>query len=194
MVNKHKNVAMNDNTPTFTADSVRTQFVILAVGWWIGYPLSIIGDCLPKPLSLLLSLVWIPALIVATVFGCILMYRQWSLLQGHGARVTPGKAVGFSFIPFFCFFWWFVAIAGLATDTNAYLKTLGIRSKHMSFGLAVTDCVLSVLSCTIGLLPPFGIMFSIPLMIIGFNLAVQQRDCVLAILEDRSKTLQPASV
>jgi hypothetical protein len=34
---------MKEITPTFTSDSVRTQFIILAVAWWIGYPLSIIG-------------------------------------------------------------------------------------------------------------------------------------------------------
>ena len=183
---------MNDNTPTFTAQSVQTHFVILAVTWWIGFPLSIVSEFLPTAVELLLGLIWIPALIVTTVFWCILLYRQWSLLQGHGARVTPGKAVGFGFIPFYCFYWWFVAYAGLATDTNNHLKTVGITSKHMSFGLAVTDCILGILACTIGLIPRVGAVIMLPSMIIGFILVVQQRDCVLAILEEKVGKLQPA--
>ncbi len=184
---------MQDDRPTFTAQSIQTQFVILAVTWWIGYPLRIIGEFLPKAGELLLGLVCIPALIVATVFWCILLYRQWTLLQGHGARVTPGKAVGFGFIPFYCFYWWFVAYAGLATDTNNYLKTAGITSKRMSFGLAVTDCVISILACTIGLIPKVGAVFMVPLMIIGFILVLQQRDCVLAIMQQKLERLQPTS-
>jgi hypothetical protein len=183
---------MQNARPAFSEDSVRTHFIILAVAWWIGYPLCVIGELLPEVGSLLLSLIWIPALIVTTVFWCILLHRQWSLLQGHGARITPGKAVGFGFIPFYCFYWWFVALAGLATDTNRHLTDLGIGHKRMSFGLAVTDCVISVLVSTIGLVPAIGAVLYVPLMIVGFILVVQQRDCVLAILSKRSEELQPA--
>jgi hypothetical protein len=181
---------MEADRPTFSAQSVQTHFVILALTWWIGFPLSIVGESLSEPARLLLSLAALPLLVVTTVFWCILLYRQWSLLQGYGARVTPGKAVGFGFIPFYCFYWWFVAYAGLATDTNRHLKTAGITDKGMSFGLAVTDCVLSVLACTIGLVPKIGVVLIVPYMIIGFILAVQQRDCVLAILTHRTEQLQ----
>lgn len=181
---------MQDDRPTFSAESVRTHFMILAVTWWIGFPLCALGEFLPKAGRLLLSIIWMPALIVTTVFWCILLYRQWALLQGHGARVTPGKAVGFGFIPFYCFYWWFVAYAGLATDTNNYLKAAGITSKRMSFGFAVTDCVLSILGCTIGLIPKIGAVLMVPEMIIGFILILQQRDCVAVILKERTDKLQ----
>ena len=183
---------MQSDRPAFSEDSVRTHFIILAVSWWIGYSLCIIGALLPEAGNLLLSLLWIPALIVATVFWCILLYRHWSLLQGHGARITPGKAVGFGFIPFYCFYWWFVAYAGLATDTNRYLTECGIGQTRMSFGLAVADSVLSILACTIGLVPVIGTVLYVPIMIIGFILVMQQRDCVLAIMRKRSAEFQPA--
>lgn len=177
---------MQTHNIPFTSDSVRSQFTILAVSWWVGLPLGIAGVFLP-----LLGVVWVPAVIVTTVFWCILLYRHWSLLQGHGARTTPGKAVGFGFIPFFGFYWWFVAYAGLATDNNRYLSEIGIKSVRMSFGLAVTDCILSILLCTIGLFPMVGAALTVLYMIIGFILALQQRDCVLAILEQRTRQLQP---
>jgi hypothetical protein len=133
-------------------------------------------------------------MIVVTVFWCILLYRHWSLLQGHGARTTPGKAVGFGFIPVFGFYWWFVAYAGLATDNNRYLSAAGITSTRMSFGLAVTDCILSVLSCTVGLFPPVGAALTFALMLIGYILVLQQRNCVLAILQHRTQRLQPEGI
>jgi hypothetical protein len=174
----------------FTAESVQTQFVWLTIGWWIGLPLATVVDLLPNAsvlLKLLLSIIFLPALVVATVFGCILMYRQWLLLQGHGARTTPGKAVGFSFIPFFCFYWWFVAYAGLATDTNNYLRRIGATAVRMSFGLAVADTILTILACTVGFIPWVGALLNVPAAIIGFILLLQQRNCVLAMLAARAR-------
>src|SRR4030042_6627005 len=96
----------------FTQSSVRTLFTLFPVFWWIGYPLTALLSPVPP-----LNLLGVPLLIAAIVFDCIILYRHWWLLQGHGARTTPGKAVGFGFIPFFCFYWWFIAYAGLAKDT-----------------------------------------------------------------------------
>jgi hypothetical protein len=47
------------------------------------------------------------------------------------------------------------------------MRTAGIGPKRMSFGLAVTDSILSILSCTIGLIPKVGAVLQIPLMIVG---------------------------
>jgi hypothetical protein len=39
------------------------------------------------------------------------LYRAWKCLQPGGlARTTPGKAIGFLFIPFFNLYWIFQAI------------------------------------------------------------------------------------
>jgi len=157
--------------------SIKSQFTLLATFWWIGYPLSIIGSFIP-PIEILGAM----AMVAATVFWCILLYRHWFVLQGHGARTTPGRAVGFGFIPFYCFYWWFVAYAGLATDTNRYLEQIGITHCRMSRKLAIIDCVLSILCCTVGLIPVVGAIILIPAMVVGYILVVQQRNCVLAIL------------
>jgi hypothetical protein len=170
----------------FTAESVRTQFVIMAVTWWIGMPLSAVGELLPPPGNLVVGILCLPLLILAIVFWCILLYRHWSLLQGHGARTTPGKAVGFGFIPLYCFYWWFVAYAGLATDNNRYLDQVGITTARMSRGLAIASSVLGILGCTVGLIPVVGAAVMLPYMIVGFIPTLQQRDCVLAILEHRA--------
>ncbi len=168
--------------PRFTAESVRQQYLVLAIAWWIGYPVSIVSEFVRW-----LDVITVPAIITAAVFWFILLYRHWSLLQGHGARTTPSKAVGYGFIPIFWFYWWFVAYAGLATDNNRYLRQLGITSRRMSYGLAVTSCILGCLLCTVGWFPVGWAILIVPYMIIGFILVVQQRDCVLAMLEHRAQ-------
>lgn len=166
---------------TFTAESVQKHQTILVWTWWIGWTLSIPAVFVP-----VLGIVSVPALIVTTIFWCILLYRHWALLQGHGARTTPGKAVGFGFIPIYFFYWWFEAYAGLATDNNRHLREVGITSVRMSWGLAVTSSILAVLLCTIGLFPVVGAVLTVPYMIIGHILFYQQRDCVLAMLQHRT--------
>lgn len=161
----------------YFVSSVRSQFTLLTIFWWIGFPLMIIGEFLP-PVALLGSMV----LVAVTVFWSILLYRHWLILQGRGARTTPGLAVGLGFIPIFNFYWWFVAYAGLATDTNRYLQQRGITGVRMSRPLAITDCILSILLSTVGLFPFVGAVILLPAMIVGYILVVQQRKCVLAIL------------
>ena len=173
------------NDKQYLESSVRSQFVLLTVFWWLGFPLSVVGVFVPS-IEILSSM----AMVATTVFWCILLYRHWLLLQGHGARTTPGKAIGFGFIPLFGFYWWFVAYAGLATDNNRYLQEIGINNVRMSRRLAITDCVLSVLMVTIGLYQPVGAVILIPAMIIGYILVVQQRNCVLAMLSHEQEAIQ----
>ena len=56
--------------------------------------------------------------LLAVVFGLRILHKLWSLIPNHKVRTTPGKAVGFLFIPFFNLYWNFVAIYGLAKALN----------------------------------------------------------------------------
>lgn len=55
---------------------------------------------------------------ICGIYQYILLYRAWHCLQYGAPRSTPGKAIGFLFIPFFNFYWMFVAFGGLAKDWN----------------------------------------------------------------------------
>ncbi len=164
----------------FTQSSVRTLFTLFAVFWWIGYPLTVLP---PVPVG-------VPLLIAAIVFDCIILYRHWWLLQGHGARTTPGKAVGFGFIPFFCFYWWFIAYAGLANDNNAYMDKAGIQRVKMSCGLALAMCIVGIISSFITWVPIVSIFIAIPEMIIGFLFTLQMKNAILAIMDYREKPVE----
>ena len=69
---------------------------------------------------LLIGLIIItPAMILSYIF----VYRAWYLLQPGGARTSPGKAVGFLFIPIFQYYWSFVCYHGWAQDWNRIRKS-----------------------------------------------------------------------
>jgi hypothetical protein len=169
----------------FTAESTRTLFVLFTVFWWVGYPLITIAALLPEGLGLLITALTGPLLIAAVVFDCILLYRNWLLLQGHGARTTPGKAVGFCFIPVFFFYWWFVAYAGLARDNNSYMNSAGIDGPRISYGLGVANAIMGILSLAIGWVPVVSLLVDIPSIIVGFLFVIQQKNCILAIMARR---------
>lgn len=57
-------------------------------------------------------------LLASAIIFMMYLYRAWACLQPGGAQTTPGKAVGFMFIPFFNIYWVFVAINGLPKDWN----------------------------------------------------------------------------
>ena len=65
--------------------------------------------------------------IVGVVFACKLLYRLWTVIQGEDARTTPGKAVGFCFIPLFNFYWLFQAYRGWTLDYNKLVKRRGLN-------------------------------------------------------------------
>ncbi|MCA9271587.1 MAG: hypothetical protein KDA31_00940 [Phycisphaerales bacterium] len=82
---------------------------------------------------------------VAVVMGCVLHYKLWATLQDGNVRTTPGKAVGFLFIPFFNLYWIFQSLYGWAVDFNRYIAERGIAAKRAPAGLVLTVCILGVI-------------------------------------------------
>lgn len=80
---------------------------------------SLAAFALPMMLVAFGLLIWA----VIRLFQCL--YRSWAIIPADMRRTTPGKAVGFSFIPFFNYYWLFVAYFGWAQDYNAYLDKTG---------------------------------------------------------------------
>lgn len=133
------------------------------------------------------------------VFWFIFLYRAWGEVQALGARTTPGKAVGLQFVPFFNFYWIFVAYLGLAKDLNMQLLQ-GRRSSPQPVNetVALAACILFLvnagLSTLIGIIltalaEPFSpVRYVTVATSLGFCvafgfLAVQLRDAAVAINE-----------
>ncbi|GEM_PF-3471883 len=51
----------------------------------------------------------------------VLIHRMWSYIQDGYARTTPGKAVGFLFIPLYNIYWIFQSVWGFSQDYNKFI-------------------------------------------------------------------------
>ncbi len=82
-------------------------------------------------------------LIWALVLICLYLYRAWRLIQLGNVRTTPGKAIGFWFIPGFGFYWFFVLFVGLANDWNRVMAAHPNlqQGPRLNSGLALAFCI-----------------------------------------------------
>jgi hypothetical protein len=85
--------------------------------------------------------------IASLVLFFIIVHRCWSLIQDGYARTTPGKAIGFLFIPFYSYYWVFPAMSGLAKDMNMYNRRRNLPIPPCNEGLATTFSVFWLLTC-----------------------------------------------
>ncbi len=117
--------------------------------------------------------------VLGVVMLLILLYKLWAALPPHYARTSPGKAIGFLFIPFFNFYWVFQAYWGWAKDHNRAADALGLAPHRASEGLALAICVVAVAS----ILPFVGIflgLVNLVLMPIFFNGAINGANALTA--------------
>jgi len=134
-------------------------------------------------LPLCIIIIGIVPLIAGGVISYVLLYRFWDIIQDGKARTSPGKAVGFCFIPFFNFYWFFVAIVGLAKDMNTYCDERSIAGPRVSDGLALAWFILFL--C--GIIPYVGIATGIAGIVIWIILYKQFADTAARISEIKKK-------
>lgn len=109
-----------------------------------------------------------PLMIYGVVVLMVLIYKMWATLEGKGARTTPGKAVGFLFIPFFNAYWIFQVYWGWAKDFNAYTGQQNMDVPRISEGLALAICITTFCS----MVPYIGLLLALPnLVLVGLFLA-----------------------
>src|SRR5208282_151459 len=94
------------------------------------------------------------AWLVGGVFWCMLHYSCWKALPEKFRATTPGRALGFLFIPLFNFYWAFITFPKLATGFNALKRErpeLAIRNLR---GVGIAYAISTVLICTVALNHP----------------------------------------
>lgn len=144
----------------YTPDTFKKFFT----WWWILLAVGAVTSII---------LIGIPVLIAAYVLWFMFMFKCWNQIQDGYQKTTPGKAIGFLFIPFFNLYWQFVAIHGLAQNLNAYGERHGIAFPRVAEGLALTYCIL-VLCCIVPLLNyliPFALIVIIIILTNQFKAA-----------------------
>ena len=69
------------------------------------------------------------------------VFRLWEEIPRRFARTTPGVAAGLSLVPFFNFYWMFVALGGLYQDMNKVLEAYG-HHKRFNTTLITASCFI----------------------------------------------------
>ena len=120
----------------------------------------------------------------------VLWYKMWAAIQDGHARTTPGKAIGFMFIPFFNICWAFQVIWGWAKDYNAYTARHGLASApKIPEGLFLTYVVL----CFTTWIPILGVLLMIANFAIGLMMVSKVCDAVNALPAGPAAAPTPAA-
>lgn len=117
----------------------------------------------------------IPFVFIGAIFSLyafivfiVLVYRMWKIVPSEFARTTPGKAVGFLFIPIFDLYWMFPTIWGWTKDFNSFLRQRQIDSQYASESLGLAVAIFWLIRWTIGTItgfagiPVVGVVLDLP--------------------------------
>jgi hypothetical protein len=134
--------------------------VILAVFLQI-FGIFLIENSVAPRVGILLRLLGSILSIYAVVISCVLYYKMWTAIQDGHASISPGKAVGFLFIPLFNIYWAFCMFVGFAEDYNAFIERHSIDVKKLPVGVFLQYVILSLLVPFLLLLSPILAVLSI---------------------------------
>lgn len=125
-------------------------------------------------IGITLAFLCLAAIVLGTVMRYMLIYRAWEAIQDGNAYTTPGKAVGFLFIPFFNLYWIFRAWYGFARDYNRYIERHAITTSKLDKRLFLAFSILYVCSA----IPYLDYLAFLPLIAMLIITANQTIDAV----------------
>ena len=139
--------------------------------------------------GVLVLLLAIACFLASSIVLFVLYYKMWNAIQDGYARTTPGKAIGFMFIPFFNIYWMFQAIWGYSKDYNEYLRRYSIPTKPLSEGLFLAACIVPWL----GMIPLVGWLACIANLIIFIIVVNAICDSInaLAYIQPQATIVEP---
>jgi hypothetical protein len=187
---------------TLRIDELKKLFTAFMVLEIIGIVLMVIVNAIslttlrnssPGVLLSLMCVFFLPGLLVtisAAVFLYMLLYRYWEVIQDGIARTTPEKAVGFSFIPFYNFYWLFPVYYGLSKDMNFYIRSRKIPCELVNEGLALSYPILLVCGLFLAFIPIMKILtplITVTTLIMFIVLMNEFKNATSAIIEFQEK-------
>jgi hypothetical protein len=129
---------------------------------WIVELIELDGD---EEAAGIFALIGLPVIILGVVFMSILHYKCWMALPQQHRFTTPGRAIGFLFIPFYNFYWAFVSWPKLSQGLINWQQSERIAPTDTR-ALAMSYAILFVCSLTIGQIPGLGILIGIAQVVI----------------------------
>jgi hypothetical protein len=106
-------------------------YMTLAAGGILVATLLTVWGATDSKVEELLYFSWLP-LVLALIVLYTMIYKMWAAIQDGHARTTPGKAVGFMFIPLFNLYWFFQVFYGWAKDYNSYVARHQMNAPKVS--------------------------------------------------------------
>jgi predicted Zn finger-like uncharacterized protein len=87
-------------------------------------------------------------LIGSVVIEYMLFYKMWAAIKDDKTSISPGKAVGFLFIPVFNIYWALLMVTGFAEDYNSFIIRRSIKAKELPMSLYLIYAFALMLSET----------------------------------------------
>ena len=106
-----------------------------------------------------------------------LTYQMWSSIQDGQTRVSPSRAVGFMFIPFYNFYWLFRIVWGFSVEYNRYLRRHAIPIRPLPESLFLVYCIM----CVTTWIPVIGQFIALILVVLMLIVVSKICDAVLAL-------------
>ncbi len=116
-------------------------------------------------------------LLYILIVSMVLIYKMWDSIQDGYARTTPGKAVGFLFIPVFQIYWMFQVYWGFSKDYNKYIKRHNINANPLPEGVFLGYICFSFLVSILGFTELVGIYIVLFIIQFGLNLFMVSKIC-----------------
>ncbi len=96
----------------------------------------------------LVSMLGTLAMIAGIVFQLMLHHGCWRTLRADQPLTTPGRAVGFLFIPIYNLYWMFISFGGLGRELDRVLRVRGLRPAPFR-SMAITGIAVLLLIASI---------------------------------------------
>lgn len=152
--------------------SLLLPVVLTAIPVLIGIIVYIFGDSKGKDLerdtmmTAISAAFWFCLLLllpmaVYMVLYWIQIYQMWNVINDGDSRATPGKAIGFLFIPFYNLYWIFNIWGGFPTDYNAFVSRYRLGDKVPLLNPTIYQFFPVLILST-------GLIITIPVLLIYF--------------------------
>jgi hypothetical protein len=108
-------------------------------------------EAVKQRVSVFIFVLFVPALIAYLCCYYFYLHRLWEEIPGEIARTTPGNAAGFALIPFYNYYWQFIAFRGLYRNMNETVESYGSKPRFEE-SMVHTACVVWIVLGIIGLI------------------------------------------
>lgn len=115
-------------------------------------------DSFLTPVTVILGIAALTVTIWGVVVAMIYLHRAWRMIQGFGASITPGIAVGLLFIPLFTLYWHFRSYLNWSREYNDIVA----RNPSLQMAPRATEpvflafCVCQLISGILDIAEPFA--------------------------------------